>query len=272
MVVTVFHGRHVHLARQREGLARSSIPAVHVVVGMDDDHVPTPVDGLETWVVDVAPHPLGLPLAAARNRGVEEALRQDPDVVVLLDVDCIPGPTMLEAYAGAAARHGDALLCGPVTYLPPAGPGGPDLDHLDDQLDPHPARPAPEPGRTVLDADGHRLFWSLSFAVTPSIWQRIGGFDEVYVGYGGEDTDLGQRARQQGVPIAWTGGAHAFHQHHPVSRPPVEHVEDILRNGALFHDRWGWWPMQGWLDAFEELDLVRRTPDGWVQRPACEAN
>ncbi|MET0931866.1 MAG: hypothetical protein ABWX74_20295, partial [Aeromicrobium sp.] len=52
------------------------------------------------------------------------------------------------------------------------------------------------------------------------------------------------------------------HQHHPVSSPPLEHVEDIVRNATVFHDRWGAWPMGGWLDAFEERGLVRRREDG----------
>ena len=32
----------------------------------------------------------------------------------------------------------------------------------------------------------------------------------------------------------------------------------------VFADRWGWWPMQGWLDAFAERGLVRREGAGWV--------
>ena len=42
-------------------------------------------------------------------------------------------------------------------------------------------------------------------------------------------------------------GARAYHQHHPSSSPPVQHLADILRNGALFRRRWGRWPMEGWL-------------------------
>ncbi len=114
----------------------------------------------------------------------------------------------------------------------------------------------------------HELFWSLSFAATPTTWDRCGGFDEAYVGYGGEDTDFGQRARAAGVDLAWVGGADAFHQHHPVSRPPVEHVDDILRNGAVFRARWGWWPMVGWLKEMEGMGLVRRDGDAWVRAGA----
>ncbi|WP_224160451.1 hypothetical protein, partial [Prevotella lacticifex] len=80
-----------------------------------------------------------------------------------------------------------------------------------------------------------------------------------YAGYGGEDTDFGQIAAAQDIPLCWVGGAHALHQYHPVSDPPVEHLDDILTNAALFHDRWGWWPMQGWLGAFEQRGLIVRS-------------
>ena len=96
-------------------------------------------------------------------------------------------------------------------------------------------------------------------------WQRVGGFDETYTGYGGEDTDFGQRARAAGLDLQWVGGADAYHQHHPVSDPPVEHLDDILRNGRRFADRWGFWPMEGWLRAFAERGLVRREGDGWAR-------
>jgi hypothetical protein len=114
----------------------------------------------------------------------------------------------------------------------------------------------------VAVSDEYQLFWSLSFAVSAATWQRIGGFCPVYRGYGGEDTDFAQCAASAGVGLRWVGGADAFHQHHPVSNPPVQHLDDIVRNAQLFHRRWGWWPMGGWLDAFEARGLIRRDPDG----------
>lgn len=63
--------------------------------------------------------------------------------------------------------------------------------------------------------------------------------------------------------MAWTGDARAYHQHHPVSDPPVEHLDDLLRNGAIFHRRWGEWPMRGWFEALEQRGLVRRAGEGW---------
>jgi hypothetical protein len=52
----------------------------------------------------------------------------------------------------------------------------------------------------------------------------------------------------------------------PSPSPPVEHLDDILRNATLFHSRWGWWPMAGWLTEFARAGLVRyeRRQDRWV--------
>ena len=269
-VVTVVHGRHHHLQAQQRSLARSAVPVDdYVVVAMDD---PWPA----RWHVGLPPTPHvlqigatehGLPLAAARNLGARAALERGADLVVFLDVDCLASPGLVLAYDQATRRPGcgDALLCGPVAYLPPAPPGGYALHGLDALAAPHPSRPAPPPGTVELDPDGHRLFWSLSFAVTPATWHRVGGFDEAYVGYGGEDTDFAQRAASVGVPLAWVGGARASHQHHPTQDPPVQHVADIVRNGRLFRDRWGWWPMEGWIDAFADLGLVRIDATGDVR-------
>ncbi len=40
--------------------------------------------------------------------------------------------------------------------------------------------------------------------------------DTGYVGYGGEETDFAWRLEAAGIPMAWVGGAVAYHQHHAV--------------------------------------------------------
>ncbi|QCW52597.1 glycosyltransferase family 2 protein [Nocardioides dongxiaopingii] len=265
-VVTIAHGRHDHLEAQHRSLALGTRrPDRYTVVAMGDPGIePATVAGLERSVTRIDTTALGLPLAAARNQGVADLVEHGADVVVLLDVDCLAGPGLVAGYAGVVTAHPDRLWSGPVTYLRPPPATGYDLAALDDLDAPHPARPAPAAGE-VAPAGDPDLFWSLSFATTPAAWSAVGGFCEDYVGYGGEDTDLGRCAAAAGVELWWVGAARAYHQHHPVSSPPVEHLDAILRNGRLFHARWGRWPMGGWLTAFEELGLVRRDGDGWVR-------
>ncbi|MCW2796841.1 MAG: hypothetical protein JWM79_2338 [Nocardioides sp.] len=261
MAVTIAHGRHDHLALQMESLAAGSRPPdEHVVVAMDDHE-------LTRWPAFVVSMPTavgGLPLAGARNLGVGTALDLAADVVICLDVDCLVGNDLVRAYAEAVRTNPGVVWSGPVTYLPPPPTGGYDLPSLASLDDPHPARPAPPQGRVELD-DRPDLFWSLSFACSASAWRRSGGFCEEYVGYGGEDTDFARAALGRGLRLGWVGSARAYHQWHPVSDPPVEHLDDIIRNGAIFHERWGSWPMQGWLEEFERRGLVRREAGMWTR-------
>lgn len=257
-VITVVHGRHEHLALQAEAWRLSTVtPDLRCVVAIDDEGAADVVGDR----CDVVHHPGdadGLPLAAARNAGADWAVQRGADLLIFLDVDCLPAPELVSRYQdGYRASGFGALLSGPVTYLPPPPASGYRLDALAGLGRPHAARPDPEPG-TLSPADDYDLFWSLSFAVGARTWQRIGGFCEEYAGYGAEDTDFAATARAAGVPLLWVGGAHAHHQYHPVSDPPVEHLDAIVRNAAIFRGRWGRWPMTGWLDAFEERGLIER--------------
>lgn len=240
-VATLQRGRHAHLAAQAAAVAAQDHPVDrYVVVSMDD--VPTAPGGAELVAL---PATDPLPLAQARNRALDALA--DLDLTVLLDVDCVPAPDLVARYAAAA---GDALLCGPVHYLASGEPV-----------------PPPAPRDTRGDPVGdlpHERFWSLSFAVRPSVHRRIGGFDETYTGYGGEDTDYAFAARAAGVPARWVPRAWAYHQHHPVSSPPREHLEDVVANARRFRVKWGRWPMEGWLRAFAADGLVHWEPEGDV--------
>ncbi|MCF6377406.1 galactosyltransferase-related protein [Nocardioides KLBMP 9356] len=260
-VVTVVHGRHDHLELQRLSLALSTrAPDEHVVVAVDD-----PVVAAADWCAAELPtHPLGLPIAAARNRGAEVAIERGADVLVFLDVDCLAAPGLVTAYGEVVRDEPTIVWSGPVTYLEEPPPGGYDLSRLAALDSPHPARPAPGPGVRTRGADPD-LFWSLSFACSVEAWHGLGGFCEDYVGYGGEDTDFARTIAASDLDLGWVGDARAYHQWHPVSRPPVEHVDDIVRNAAIFQRRWGTTPMLGWLEAFEERGLVSRDDAGrWL--------
>ena len=234
---------------------------VHRIVVWLGDDAPPRLDA-ET-VLRVPPGAAGLRLSAARNAGAAAAVGAGAELIVFLDADCVPGPDLIGLYRAASESHPNAVLCGPVTYLPPGIPAN-DTRALATATDPHAARPNPAPGRVQRATAGeYELFWSLSFAVTSQTWTRTGGFDDGYEGYGGEDTDFAFSLRRDGIPMMWVGGAHAYHQHHTTSSPPWQHFDDILRNGARFADRWGEWPMTGWLEAFADAGAVRWDGSTW---------
>lgn len=261
-VITTVRDRTSHLARMRHGLARQQL----LRRPHDVEHVIVRMGGADPWlglaegppVVQVEMVlPSGddrgrLPLAAARNAG---AAATSADLLVFLDVDCIPCPALIERYRWVAQQFG-GLLAGPVGYLPEAiSQRDVEGDELARLAVPHPARPVPDDGVLVPEFR-YELFWSLSFAIRATDFARLGGFCEQYLGYGGEDTDLAFTARKLGLPFSWVGGAWAWHQYHPVEDPPRSHLADIARNSQVFRQRWGIWPMQGWLRAFADEGLI----------------
>jgi GT2 family glycosyltransferase len=257
-VVTIVRGRLDHLSAQQAALDAQPSAHERVVVQMGGPSLARTLAGSDVNLVQVPGDGVPLPLAAARNAGVAAATA---DAVLLLDVDCIPSPSLLARCRDALAQVG-GIVAGPVGYLPP----GATVESTDPKVlarvaEPHLARPAPPAGELVRE-HRYELFWSLSFAIGTGDWHRIGGFCEAYTGYGGEDTDFAWRARAAGIPLHWVGGAWAWHQHHHVSDPPHEHLADIVRNSLLFHSRWGEWPMVGWLTAFRDAGLIEWSPEG----------
>lgn len=287
-VLTLAAGRHDHLRGQIAGLACGHhVPDLHVVAAIGDPDLadvaraqwaaaresttagPRP----ELVVVDVPLAPEGLPLAQARNAAASAATDRGAQALIFLDVDCIPGPGTVATYARElAALHTrtaahPAVLCGDVAYLPALPPGQhdwcapADLSRLAQAGEHRPDRVRLPPGER-LDEPDLRHFWSLSFALTADDYAVTGGFCEDYVGYGGEDTDFAQVVGARGGSLTWVGGATAYHQHHESSSPPVQHLEAVVRNAGVFADRWGWWPMEGWLEAFRARGLAAPDTDG----------
>lgn len=256
---TIQRGRETALARQT--CAISGLPDCerHVVVSMDV--TPPQLGGVEL-VHMPCPDGDALPLAAARNRAIEAL--SDLDLIVMLDVDCIPDPRVLARYAGARALQPDGLFVGPVAYLESIPEGRRKL--TDEERQAARVRPTKRrfPSAGIAQESRYELFWSLSFALSPNTAQHIGGFDEAYRGYGGEDTDYGLRAEAAGVGLWKVAGAWAYHQHHGSVSPPTEHLESIVVNARRFRSRWGFWPMGGWLTQFAQRGLIAWDPSGDV--------
>jgi GT2 family glycosyltransferase len=257
-VLVPVRGRIGHLANLVAGLNRAAEgPDFELLVGWMGGEDPGPTllaaEGFTARVLPIEGEEL--PLAAARNRLAEAAAGE---LLVFLDVDCVPAPGLLGTYAEALARH-DAVALGETRYLP----AGLDCDGLGEPAlrraaQVHRGRVGLFPGRGEVWVDSrHELFWSLSFAVRRATFaERIGGFDESYRGYGIEDTDFAMRARRARVPLAWVGGALAYHQHHPPTRLRPEGVPALVENARRYRERWGAWPAKGWLAELATAGLV----------------
>jgi len=249
-VLTLIRNREGHLHQLIEGLRRSArLPDELIIVDMSDK--PVSVDPTPFPVVVERFETADLPLAEARNRAARRARFSH---LVFLDVDCIPLSACL-ARLDHALGDQDALLCADIRYLGPEDARSEWTEQgLIEAGARHPARDFPEAG--VRHETNPGLFWSLAFAIRAGTFRRLGGFDEAFRGYGGEDTDFGFRAHAAGLPLLFVGGAMACHQHHESFDPPIQHLDHIVANAQRFHDKWQRWPMDGWLRSFAAMGLV----------------
>jgi GT2 family glycosyltransferase len=266
-VVTLAKGRPDHLVNVVHGLTRQTVTPAELIVAVMQD---------EDYVLPEASFPLrqiritddALPLAAARNAAARLATGE---VLVFLDMDCIPTPGLVADYAGFMAEF-DGLLMGEVMYLPGGATAAWDYDRFASVAVRHSDRRGPPPRGVEICAD-YRCFWSLNFAMRRDTFLALGGFDERYSGYGGEDTDFGKTLDQNGVPIAWIKGGLAYHQYHPHHMPPVHHLDSVVRNAELFEAKWGYRTMGHWLHAFRLMGLIDDTagqPIRILRRPDAD--
>ena len=254
-VLTLVRGRERQLANLVRGLEAQTVPPLELVVAAMQDAAPrVEITAFPVRSVLVPGEPL--PLAAARNAAARAAFGEH---LILLDVDCIPSPTLVASYVASLAAT-DGCLMGEVRYLTSV-PTGPTLDFaaLASEGVRHVAKPAPPNAGHRLEAD-HGELWGLSFALRKATFWRAGGFDERFAGYGGEETDFAAALEAANVPLYTLAGALAFHQAHRVHIPPLHRFDDIVRNASLFHRKWGRWCMDYWLGQFAKRGLI-----GWAE-------
>lgn len=253
-VCTLVRGRRDHLVNLMRGLSwQQRKPDELVIAWMQNPpHEKLPDPGCPVRHVFVPGQEL--PLAAARNAAAREARHRK---LLFLDVDCIPSPGLVVSYDRALDQH-DALFLSEILYLPHgATDGGLDIGRLDELGKVHPSKP-PIPETGLCAEPDHDEFWGLCFGIHASTWKELGGMDEGYIGYGAEETDLAAQLRKASVPVFWTAGARAWHQHHEVHIPPLQHFDAIIRNACRYHEKWNRFPMTYWLGQFADLGLISR--------------
>ncbi|MCJ8141243.1 glycosyltransferase family 2 protein [Falsirhodobacter halotolerans] len=249
-VLTIAKGRDAHLKNMMLGLARQTVPPVELIIAHMQDTPYADLPDMPFPVRQIAVTGAELPLARARNVAAGAA---SGAMLVFLDVDCIPGPTLIADYL---SPEFDGLTMGEVAYLPGgATPDGWRTEDFEPLAVRHSDRQGP-PAHGIEICEDYRCFWSLNFALPTALFDRVGGFDERFTGYGGEDTDFGKSLTAQGGRIAWIPGAKVYHQYHPHHMPPVHHLHSVVRNAELFAQKWGYRTMEHWLYAFMLMGLI----------------
>lgn len=256
--LTIASGRAEHLKNVIRGFQAQTHPPVELIVGVMQDSDYTDLPPADFSIRQIRVTGPELPLAAARNAVADAATG---DVLVFVDVDCIPAPALIADYLEAMEGQ-SGLFMGEVMYLPKgATDSGLDFERFAATAVKHSDRQGP-PAHGLEACGDYRCFWSLNFAMHRADWRKGPRFDEDFTGYGGEDTDFGRALSEQGTPIWWISGGRVYHQYHPHCMPPVHHLHSVLRNTEVFAAKWGHRTMEHWLYAFELMGLIANTPRG----------
>ncbi|WP_170219208.1 glycosyltransferase [Nocardioides litoris] len=199
-VVVCHYEQPAELARTLAALGEQTRPPDEVVV-TDDGSAVAP--SVPAGVRLVRQEDRGFRAAAARNLGVAASTG---DVVVLLDADTTPEPGFVEAMVDLPARVPEALVVGRRRHADLSGDG---------RVLPEPAwlASAYDETRDLLDADhaSHRFVISAVLACTRWWWDLLGGCDETFTSYGGEDWELAARSWLAGGVLAHRRDAVAWH-------------------------------------------------------------
>ena len=227
-VVVPVHERTELLARTLAGLAAQVGATFEVVVA--DDGSTEDVAGVVDGVADRLDVRLlrqdrsGYGAARARNLAAGEARHP---VLLFLDADCIPVPDLVARHAWWHRRAANVAVVGPrrdvdSTDLDPAaiaeratdlvGFAGVEAGQRLVAPDDWRALVYRRTRRLTLGDQGFRAATTANLSVPRWLFERVGGFDERFSGWGGEDTELAWRLWNEGCFMVPEERALALHQ------------------------------------------------------------
>ncbi|MFJ4036438.1 glycosyltransferase family 2 protein [Microbacterium sp. NPDC090007] len=212
-VIVTHYAQPDELARTLAALARQDHPRELLEIIVADDgspQAPAVPDGVRV----VRQDDRGFRAAAARNLGAAAATG---DVLCFLDADTTPEPGYVRRLSRLPALLPEAVTVGrrrhaDLTGVPAAEP----IEHAG------PARELDEPAwlreayarsGDLLRADdrSYRYVISAVLACSRAFFDEVGGFDETFASYGGEDWEWAHRAWQSGAVLAHVPDAVAWH-------------------------------------------------------------
>lgn len=218
-VVVPVYRRPEQLQRLLAALdAQTLSPDRFEVVVADDGSPDAPEPGARSYPVTVVRQPdEGFRAAAARNLGAGLASGR---VIAFLDQDCVPAADYLERVAAAVGgpwdlvvghrRHAELDGWSPEAVRAWAGGTGPAPREL-----PEPQWLLDGYARTDdlrrPDDRAYQLVISAVLSLHRALFERLGGFDGSFRGYGGEDWELAHRALVAGADLHWLSDAVAWH-------------------------------------------------------------
>lgn len=181
-----------------------------------------------------------LPIAQACNRGFDACTTEN---IIYLDVDCICPESLLEDLANSVS---DGLVV--TTHIN-------QLSYKTEELGETQLNALTTPKAFAAEKLPFIHFQSTIFGITRNDYQRVGGLDTDYHGYGIVDLDFAMRCCQAGL-VLFNIGRHVHKQFHVHFDPPVNHICDIVANAETFKQKWNCYPFCDWLERFADLGFV----------------
>lgn len=212
-VIVTHYAQPGELARTLAALAQQDHPADRLQIVVADDGSPEPPvvpDGVRL----VRQEDRGFRAAAARNLGASVATG---DVLCFLDADTTPEPGYVRSITRLPALLREAVTVGRRRHADLAGvPVDAPIAEVAPSLElPEPAwlRDAYGDSGDLLRADdrSYRYVISAVLACSRAFFDEVGGFDEAFSAYGGEDWEWAHRAWQAGGVLAHVPDAVAWH-------------------------------------------------------------
>lgn len=212
-VIVPHYCQQRQLDRTMHALMTQDYPADHVEIIVVDDGSPQPPDVPAAAKLLIQDN-RGFRVAAARNRGASAARNE---ILCFLDADTTPESTYLRKLTRLPALAPDCVTVGRRRHAAlssteiqsPVGVEGP----LHELPDPAWLRAGYKASRNLLDADdrSYRFMIGAVIACTRNFFTFVGGFDESFTEYGGEDWEWAYRAWLAGAVFAHVPDAIAWH-------------------------------------------------------------
>ena len=212
-VIVAHYDQPAELARTLHALAAQDYPAELLEIVVADDGSPAPVS-VPDGVILVRQEDRGFRLAAVRNLGVRAS---SGEILCFLDADTAPEPAYVRELTRLPALLPEAVTVGRRRHADFTGTpaDAPVVEAVVGRELAEPAWLADEYARTrnLRDADdrSYRFVIGAVIACSRMLYAEVGGFDESFTSYGGEDWEWAHRMWQAGAVLAHVPGAVAWH-------------------------------------------------------------